>query len=331
MQAEKNIMIRKDTIITENIERGVFMNEYVIETKSLTKQYGTQKSVSDLNLHVKKGRIYGLLGRNGAGKTTTMKMLLGLTKATSGEVQIFGSPLQRNEKKTLPRIGSLIEAPGFYPNLTATENLHIFATLRGVPNRNAIKNALDLVGLPYKDKKLFSQYSLGMKQRLAIALAVMHDPEILILDEPINGLDPIGIAEIRSFIRDLCKKRGKTVLISSHILSEIELLADDVGIIDKGILLEESSLEELEKKSNKHIRFIVSDTAQAARILEQTFGERQFDIQDDYKLRLYNLELPVGKIVTSFVKNGIEVSEAHTCEESLEDYFKRVTGGEGIA
>lgn len=331
MQDEKNIIIKKDTIIVKNIERGVFMNEYIIETKSLTKQYGTQKSVSDLNLHVKKGRIYGLLGRNGAGKTTTMKMLLGLTKATSGEVQIFGRSLQQNEKKILPRIGSLIEAPGFYPNLTATENLRIFATLRGVPNRNAIKNALDLVGLPYKDKKLFSQYSLGMKQRLAIALAVMHDPEILILDEPINGLDPIGIAEIRSFIRDLCKKRGKTILISSHILSEIELLADDVGIIDKGILLEESSLEELEKKSNKHIRFIVSDTAQAARILEQTFGERQFDIQDDYKLRLYNLELSVGKIVTSLVKNGIEVSEAHTCEESLEDYFKRVTGGEGIA
>lgn len=331
MQDEKNIIIKKDAVITENIERGVFMNEYIIETKSLTKQYGTQKSVSDLNLHVKKGRIYGLLGRNGAGKTTTMKMLLGLTKATSGEVQIFGRSLQQNEKKILPRIGSLIEAPGFYPNLTATENLRIFATLRGVPNRNAIKNALDLVGLPYKDKKLFSQYSLGMKQRLAIALAVMHDPEILILDEPINGLDPIGIAEIRSFIRDLCKKRGKTILISSHILSEIELLADDVGIIDKGILLEESSLEELEKKSNKHIRFIVSDTAQAARILEQTFGERQFDIQDDYKLRLYNLELSVGKIVTSLVKNGIEVSEAHTCEESLEDYFKRVTGGEGIA
>lgn len=327
MQDEKNIIIKKDAVITENIERGVFMNEYIIETKSLTKQYGTQKSVSDLNLHVKKGRIYGLLGRNGAGKTTTMKMLLGLTKATSGEVQIFGRSLQQNEKKILPRIGSLIEAPG----LTATENLRIFATLRGVPSRNAIKNALNLVGLPYKDKKLFSQYSLGMKQRLAIALAVMHDPEILILDEPINGLDPIGIAEIRSFIRDLCKKRGKTILISSHILSEIELLADDVGIIDKGILLEESSLEELEKKSNKHIRFIVSDTAQAARILEQTFGERQFDIQDDYKLRLYNLELSVGKIVTSLVKNGIEVSEAHTCEESLEDYFKRVTGGEGIA
>ena len=150
---------------------------YIIETKNLTKQYGSQKSVADLNIHVQKGRIYGLLGRNGAGKTTTMKMLLGLTKPTSGEVKIWGKSLQGNEKKLLPRIGSLIESPGFYPNLTGTENLRIFATLRGVPNNHAIKDALDLVGLPYKDKKLFSQYSLGMKQRLAIALAVMHDPE----------------------------------------------------------------------------------------------------------------------------------------------------------
>ena len=165
-----------------------------------------------------------------------------------------------------------------------------------------------------------------MKQRLAIALAVMHDPELLILDEPINGLDPIGIAEVRSFIRELCDTRGKTILISSHILSEISLLADDIGIIDHGALLEEESLAELEQKSSKHIRFTLSDTAQAARILERNFHEPHFSIQDDH-----NMELPVGKIVTAFVENGLEVSEAHTCEESLEDYFKRVTGGEGIA
>ena len=307
------------------------MSKYVIETKNLTKQYGTQKSVADLNIHVKQGRIYGLLGRNGAGKTTTMKMLLGLTQPTSGEVTIWGQPLRTNEKKLLPRIGYLIESPGFYPNLTATENLRIFATLRGVPSRNAIKNALDLVGLPYKDKKLFSQYSLGMKQRLAIALAIMHDPELLILDEPINGLDPIGIAEVRSFIRDLCNERGKTILISSHILSEMALLADDIGIIDHGALLEEESLAELEAKSSRHIRFTVSSTTQAARILERNFHETQFIIQDDYKMRLHNLDISVGEIITAFVENGLTVSEAYVCEESLEDYFKRVTGGEGIA
>lgn len=307
------------------------MNEYAIETKNLTKQYGIQKSVADLNIHVKKGRIYGLLGRNGAGKTTTMKMLLGLTHPTSGEVTIWGKPFHGNEKKLLPRIGSLIESPGFYPNLTGTENLKIFATLRGVPNRDAIKNALDLVNLPYKDKKLFSQYSLGMKQRLAIALAIMHDPELLILDEPINGLDPIGIAEVRSFIRKLCDERGKTILISSHILSEISLLADDIGIIDHGILLEEESLAELEQKNSQYIRICVSDTAQAARILEVAFRTKEFKITDNNTILLYDVSLPAEVINRVFLENHLEVSELHLCESTLEDYFKKVTGGEGIA
>ena len=303
----------------------------ILELKNIDKSFGEKEVLKGVSFTAEGGKAFGLLGRNGAGKTTTMKMLLGLTQPTSGDVTIWGQPLRTNEKKLLPRIGYLIESPGFYPNLTATENLRIFATLRGVPNRNAIKNALDLVGLPYKDKKLFSQYSLGMKQRLAIALAIMHDPELLILDEPINGLDPIGIAEVRSFIRDLCTERGKTILISSHILSEIALLADDIGIIDHGALLEEESLAELEAKSSRHIRFTVSSTTQAARILEQGFHETQFTIQDDYKMRLHNLDISVGEIITAFVENGLTVSEAYVCEESLEDYFKRVTGGEGIA
>ncbi|MCI8297545.1 MAG: ABC transporter ATP-binding protein [Lachnospiraceae bacterium] len=307
------------------------MSEIVIETKQLTKQYGTQKSVAKLNIHVQRGRIYGLLGRNGAGKTTTMKMLLGLTQPTSGKVSIWGKSLPGNEKELLPRIGSLIESPGFYPNLTGTENLHIFAALRGLKNQGAIKSALDLVGLPYRDKKLFSQYSLGMKQRLAIALAVMHDPELLILDEPINGLDPIGIAEVRSFIRALCDERGKTILISSHILSEVALLADDIGIIDHGVLLEEESLADLEAKSDRYVRFTVSDTERAAEVLNGVFHEDQFTVQDGHHLRMDPAKVPVAKIVSAFVQHGLEVSEAATVEESLEDHFKRMTGGEGIA
>ena len=307
------------------------MMDYIIETKNLTKQYGTAKSVNSLNIHVRKGRIYGLLGRNGAGKTTTMKMLLGLTKPTSGEVMIWEKSLAGNEKNALPRIGSLIESPGFYPNLTATENLQIFAALRGLNDKSAVKEALELVSLPYKDRKLYSQYSLGMKQRLAIALAVMHDPELLILDEPINGLDPIGIAEVRAFIRALCDARGKTILISSHILSEIALLADDIGIIDKGVLLEEESLGELEAKSSRYIRLTVSDSDKAVKILEHQFHEYRYAVQDVHGLQIYNPDLSVGRIVTAFVKDGLEVSEAFIHEESLEDYFKRVTGGEGIA
>ena len=307
------------------------MSKYVIETQRLTKQYGTQKSVDGLDLHVRPGRIYGLLGRNGAGKTTTMKLLLGLATPTSGEVSIWGKPLGGNEKELLPHIGSLIESPGFYPNLTGTENLRIFATLRGVDGRGTIKNALELVGLPYRDKKLFSQYSLGMKQRLAIALAVMHDPELLILDEPINGLDPIGIAEVRSFIRGLCDERGKTILISSHILSEVALLADDIGIIDHGVLLEEESLGELEAKSDKYLHFTVSDGERAAEILRGVFPADRFILEDRHSLRVNSTKVPVSKLVSAFVRAGLGVSEAVTVEESLEDYFKRVTGGEGIA
>ena len=307
------------------------MEDYIIETNNLTKQFGEQKSVTNLSIHVRKGRIYGLLGRNGAGKTTTMKMLLGLTPPTNGEVHIFGKPVYGNEKKIYSRIGSLIESPGFYPNLTGTENLKIFARLRGVPSRDAVKKSLEVVGLPYGDKKLFTQYSLGMKQRLAIALAIMHDPELLILDEPINGLDPIGIAEVRNFIKKLSTEQGKTVLISSHILSEMSLLADDIGIIDHGVLLEEESMEELEQKNEKYIHFTVDNVNNAASILEHSFCTKNYQVDDDYNLRIFDTALPVNFIIKAFIENGVTVSDAHTYEDSLEDYFKKVTGGEGIA
>ena len=307
------------------------MNSYVIETRGLTKTYGEVNSVSNLSIHVKKGRIYGLLGRNGAGKTTTMRMLLGLTAPSSGEVKIWGRPLRGNEKKILPRIGSLIESPGFYPNLTGTENLRIFADLRGLKGPRFIKDALEVVNLPYRDKKLFSQYSLGMKQRLAIALAVMHNPELLILDEPINGLDPIGIAEMRGFIRELCDSTGKTILISSHILSEIALLADDIGIIDHGVLLEEESLEELEAKNGKYFRFTVSNAPTAARLLESRLGVQDVQVDSSNGLTVRSPRLDSGEAVRLFVEAGLSVSDAHLYEDTLEDYFKQVTGGEGIA
>ncbi|MBU3218322.1 ABC transporter ATP-binding protein [Clostridium estertheticum] len=307
------------------------LKDFVIETNNLTKQYGEQKSVANLSIHVKKGRIYGLLGRNGAGKTTTMKMLLGLTNPTAGEIHIFGKNIHKSEKKILSRIGSLIESPGFYPNLTGTENLKIIARLRGIPTRDAIKNALDVVGLSYMDKKLFSQYSLGMKQRLGIANAIMHDPELLILDEPINGLDPIGIAEVRDFLKRLSTEQGKTILISSHILSEMALLADDIGIIDNGVLLEEKSLAELQQKNSRYIHFIVTDASQASRILEVDFHTSNFHVDDNHNLRLYDTEIEVAAITRKWIENGIDVSEAHTKNDTLEDYFKNVTGGEGIA
>ncbi|EML9211862.1 ABC transporter ATP-binding protein [Clostridioides difficile] len=307
------------------------MNDFVIETKQLTKIYGNQTVVDKVNLHVKKGRIYGLLGRNGAGKTTIMKMILGLTSITYGEVDVFGESIKGREKRVYPHIGAIIETPGFYPNLTGTENLEIFAKLRGTAAPNSVKKALEIVGLPYKNKKLFSKYSLGMKQRLGIANAILHDPELLVLDEPTNGLDPIGIAEMRKFIRDLSVEHGKTILISSHILSEISLLADDIGIIDHGVLLEESSMSELEKKNSKYILLQVSDIPKTSLILERQFNTKDYSVQDDHTLRLYNTTLDMGEINKALVMQNVTVISSQLCNDTLEDYFKKITGGEGIA
>lgn len=307
------------------------MGDLVIETKRLTKIYGEQTAVNAVDLHVKRGRIYGLLGRNGAGKTTIMKMILSLTSITSGEVDVFGKDIKGQEKRVYPRIGAIIETPGFYPNLTGTENLEIFAKLRGTAAPNAVKNALEIVGLPYKDKKLFSKYSLGMKQRLGIANAILHDPELLILDEPTNGLDPIGIAEVRKFIKDLSAMHGKTILISSHILSEISLLADDIGIIDHGVLLEENSMTELEKKNSKYILLQVSDVPQASLILEQEFRVKDYSVQDEQMLRIYDTSLNMAEVNKALVTREVSVISSQLCNYTLEDYFKRITGGEGIA
>lgn len=307
------------------------MNNFVIETKQLTKVYGEQDVVKAVNIHVKKGRIYGLLGRNGAGKTTIMKMILGLTPITSGKVDVFGQDIKGREKQVFPRIGAIIETPGFYPNLTGTENLEIFAKLRGTVGPNAVKKALEVVGLPYKDKKLFSKYSLGMKQRLGIANAILHDPELLILDEPTNGLDPIGIAEMRNFIKELSVERGKTILISSHILSEIALLADDIGIIDHGLLLEENSMKELKKKNRKYILLQVSDVSKAALILEHQFHLVDYSVLDDQTLRIYDTCLDMAEINKALIVQDIAVISSQVCNDTLEDYFKKITGGEGIA
>ena len=303
----------------------------VIKTKQLTKKYGDQRVVNSVNLHVKKGRIYGLLGRNGAGKTTIMKMILGLTSITSGQVDVFRQNIKGHEKSIYPHIGTIIETPGFYPNLTGTENLEIFAKLRELNSPNAVKNALEVVGLPYKDKKLFSKYSLGMKQRLGIANAILHNPELLILDEPTNGLDPIGIAEMRDFIKNLSVLHGKTILISSHILSEISLLADDIGILHRGVLLEESSMSELERKNSKYILMQVSDVQKAALILEDQFNIKNYAVKDKHTLHLYDTALDVGEINKALVMQNVTVFSSVLCEDTLEDYFKKITGRKGIA
>lgn len=306
------------------------MHETVIETTNLTKAYGSTMSVDHINLHVRKGTIYGLLGRNGAGKTTTMKMLLGLISPTDGQAYVLGKDIQKERKKILPHIGASIETPGFYANLTGRENLQIFSEYSGRKDSAEIKSVLEQVGLPYGDKKIFSQYSLGMKQRLAIAYAIMHNPDILILDEPTNGLDPIGISEMRAFVRRLCDEQGKTILISSHILQEIEMLADDIGIIDRGKLIEERSKEELRARREKYIKIQVSDTNSVVQILRNKYQCQEYKLSTKNELLIYDYKINIEEFVRDIIMSEIGVREVSVKEETLENYFIRVTGGMGI-
>lgn len=307
------------------------MSNYVIETHALTKTYGTNTVVDNVDLHIKRGRIYGLLGRNGAGKTTIMKMVLGLVSISSGEVRLFGQPLKNNEQKVYPRIGSIVEVPGFYPHMTAAENLRLFARLRGTIKQNAVKDVLQIVGLPHGDKKPFSSYSLGMKQRLGIANALLNDPELLILDEPTNGLDPIGIAEIRTLFRSLCEEQGKTILLSSHILSEITLMADDIGIIHEGKLLEENTMVELENKNERYIRVCVTAPETATHVLERGLQVTNYTVEADRSIRIYEAGIDLVALNKALVAADTGVSTIQVCNDNLEDYFKKITGGVGIA
>lgn len=306
------------------------MGDNVIETLDLTKQYGSQISVDHLNIHVPRGKIYGLLGRNGSGKTTTMKMILNLAKPTSGTVFLFHEDNQFNAIKTYRRIGALIENPSFYENLTASENLDILARLRGKHRKDTVNHALEIVGLEKETKKPFRKYSLGMKQRLGIAAAIMHEPELLILDEPINGLDPVGIHEIRNYFVSLCRDKGTTIFISSHILSEMEQMADIIGIIHEGHLLEETFMDDLRKRNRKYAEFQVSDVSRAAYVLEKEFQLSDYSVAGQQYIRLFEKMELCPQINEIFVKNSIKVIGMNMKEEKLEDYFSDLIGGGGI-
>ncbi len=302
------------------------MTEYVIETKNLTKKYKNKTVVNNINMKIEKGKIYGLLGKNGAGKTTTMRMLLNIAKKTSGEILIQGK--QANQE-TYKKIGSIIETPGFYENLTATENLTIISKIRENYSKENIKRVLKEVSLEDNNKQ-FKDYSLGMKQRLAIASAIMHKPDILILDEPINGLDPIGIKEIRNLLKKLSEENNTTILISSHILSEIENIADIIGVMDNGKLIKELTKEELHKQLNKNVTFEVSDINRANLILRKIGLQKDTDYKTikPNTIHLYtHLELR-DRINTIFVKNDISVQKINLSEENLEEYFTRIVNPE---
>ena len=303
---------------------------YVMETQNLTKKYQNVTVVDHVNLHIPKGKIYGMLGRNGAGKTTIMKMMLQLVSPTDGKIIMFGKDYREQVKDTYQKIGSIIETPGFYTNLTGQENLEILARLRRNVSKESVLHALEIVGLDKEKKKQFSDYSLGMKQRLGIAAAIMHQPQLLILDEPINGLDPIGISEIRQFLYELSRTKGTTILISSHVLNEIEQIADMIGVINQGKLVEEVNMQELHKRKRKYVVFTVSDPLTASRMLENRCKVRDYEIQED-TIKIFEPEFNIGYFNQILVENQVVVTAINSCEENLEDYFTELIGGSGIA
>lgn len=303
------------------------MPNWVLETKALTREFNGERAVDAINIHLPKGRIYGLLGRNGAGKTTALRMIMGLVKPTAGKIKVFGQNIPENAKQIYPRVGAIVETPGFYENLTAKENLEILARLRGIHRRDAVTNALSRVRLDHEPGKIVARYSSGMKQRLGIAAAIMHEPELLILDEPTNGLDPIGIQEMRNFLLGLREEKQVTVIISSHILSEIEQLTDIIGVIHEGELLEEVTIEELRKRNRRYLEFQVSNQNKAVLLLEQCFNITDYEIHEKGNIRIYSHLGEEGKLNKVFVENGIEVSKITMNEDRLEEYFVKLIGG----
>ena len=249
---------------------------YLVQTNRLTKVYGGKEVISEVSMHVKKGEIYGFLGPNGAGKTTIMKMITNLIKPTSGHIEIFGETLTHNSYEVLKRMGTIIEYPIFYEKLTAKEILDLHCEYMGYYDKKEIDHVLDLVKLTNTDEKPVKDFSLGMKQRLGIARAIITKPELLILDEPINGLDPIGIKEIRELLKMLCKEYGITIIISSHILGEIEQIADTIGVIHNGRLIKELSMDNVNLNQTDYIEMIVDDGKKAAFILENQLAIIQF-------------------------------------------------------
>lgn len=294
----------------------------VIEIKNLKKVYNNITTVDLKSLTVRKGEIYGFLGPNGAGKSTTMKMILSLLEPTSGEIDIFGNPVEKNTEY-LNHIGSMIEEPSYYPNLSGYENLLVFQKMIGFDKKN-IWPTLELVGLAEKKnrRKLVKAYSLGMKQRLALAFALVKDPKILLLDEPTNGLDPAGIHEIRELIIRLAKEKGLTVFISSHILSEIEHIADRVGIINRGRLVYEGKIEKI--KSNAWLE-IEGDFFSDTKLKEVLEGTGVTDISDKI-LKFKNMgNEETSKIIRQLVIAGYPIYRVERKKESLEDIFLSMT------
>lgn len=299
--------------------------EYLLTTNSLTKKFGKHKAVNSVNIHIRQGDIYGLIGRNGAGKTTILKMISGLSAPTEGEFSLFGKS-GKSAYQHMSRIGTLIEAPGIYPNMSAYENIKLKCIAMGVRKQGVIEELLNTVGLGNVGKKKVKNFSLGMKQRLGIALALVGDPDIVILDEPINGLDPQGIAEVRETLSKLNKEKNITFIISSHILEELSKIATNYGIIHDGVLIKEMTREELLAECSERIELKTNDTGKACTVLEN-MGISQYKVIDADTIQIFERLNDGGNITMALAENGVKTMGITVKNEALEDYYLNLTGG----
>lgn len=299
--------------------------DYILTTNNLTKRYGKKNAAEKINIHIKKGEIYGLIGRNGAGKTTILKMLSGLSIPTEGDYSINGK-----KGKALfterPKVGTLIENPGIYPKMSAYQNLKLKCIAMGVNKKEYIEELLSLVGLSNTEGKKVKNFSLGMKQRLGIALALAGNPEIIILDEPINGLDPQGIVEVREILVKLSVEKGITIIISSHILDELAKIANSYGIIHEGNLIDEMTSQQLEERCGEYVYLKTLNNKKAEEILK-SIGIESFDYLDDATIRITQKIEDTAEIVKNLVQNNVGVKEIVLNHFSLEEYYLKLTGG----
>ncbi|GAA6491036.1 ATP-binding cassette domain-containing protein [Candidatus Bariatricus faecipullorum] len=301
------------------------MNEILLGTRDLTKQFGRQKAVDRVSLHIRKGAIYGFIGRNGAGKTTFLRMISGLAKPDSGEIEMFGYR-GKELKEIRSRVGCLIEGPGIYGSMTAAENLEVKCRLTGIRRKGYVEELLQIVGLSQTGRKKAKHFSMGMRQRLGIALALVGEPDLLVLDEPINDLDPQGIAEIRDMVLRLNEERNMTIIISSHILEELSKIATDYGIIHQGVLIKEMTREELMRRCSERIEIQLEEPEKALPVLD-AMGFHAYQVADKNHIHVFERLEESAALNMELAKAGVAVTSLSITSEDLETYFLNLTGG----
>lgn len=303
------------------------MKDTVLKTKDLSKKYKKTFAVDHVNIEINKGDIYGLVGKNGAGKTTLLRMITGLIVPTSGDMELFNETSSEGLNKARMRTGCIIETPSFYPYLSARKNLEYYRIQKGIVENNVIDEVLSIVGLSEVGNKKFKNFSLGMKQRLGLALAMMANPDVLILDEPINGLDPTGIVEFREILLKLNRERNVTIIISSHILTELEQLATTYGFIHEGKFIEQISAKNLEEKCKSCLAIKVKNTNNAVVVLETKLNTTNYEVLNNNEIKLYDYLEEPELVVETLVNNGVKVSSIVQTGTNLEDYFIKLVGG----